>query len=63
MQRQDIGKRIVVIVSEHRGETETVRGIVTAVIDDNRFEVTDDYGYVSRWNESQIKGVKFKEVV
>ena len=63
MQQQDIGKRIVVIVSEHRGETETVMGVVTAVIDDNRFEVTDKYGYVSRWNESQIKGVKFKEVV
>lgn len=60
MQKEEVGRRIVVIISEHRGETETVMGVVTAVIDNNLFEVTDKYGNVSRWNESQIKGIKFK---
>jgi hypothetical protein len=61
MEKTDIGKRIVVIISEHRGETETSTGTITSISDDGIiFEITDKWGNVSRWNETQIKGYKFR---
>lgn len=60
MKNEDIGKKVVVIISEHRGETETATGTITAVFDDVRFEIKDKWGNISRWNEKEIKGIKFK---
>ena len=60
MNPEDVGKEVVVIISEHHGNTETVRGFITSIIDEYIFEVTDNHGNISRWNERQIKGIKFK---
>lgn len=60
MNQEDVGKKIVVIISEHQGQTETVTGIVTAVFDEYLFEVTDKYGNKSEWSRRNIKGFKFK---
>ena len=61
MNQEDVGKRVVIIISEHRGETETLTGTVTAVFDNFLFEVTDKWGNRSEWNRQQIKGLKWKE--
>ncbi|MHA1136538.1 MAG: hypothetical protein ACTSSE_08630 [Candidatus Thorarchaeota archaeon] len=60
MKPDKIGKELVVIISENDGKTETVRGIVTAVFDDDLFEVTDKWGNVSEWSRRNIIGIKWK---
>jgi small nuclear ribonucleoprotein (snRNP)-like protein len=56
MKSEDKGKEVIVIVSDN----ETVKGTITEVVDEDIFEVEDQYGNRSRWNERQIKGIKFK---
>lgn len=58
MKKEYIGKTVVVIISEDRGETQTSKGVVTEVIGDVRFEIRDKWGNISTWNEEHIKGVK-----
>lgn len=60
MKSEDIGKKIVVIISEHRGETETLTGTLTAVFNEDLFEVTDKWGNKSEWSRRNIKGLKWK---
>ena len=57
MNPDDIGRDIVVIVSEN----ETVRGKLSAYDGDLLFEVTDRWGNVSEWNRAHIRGVKWKD--
>lgn len=59
MKSTDQGKMVVVFISEHHGHTKSVKGMITKVIDDDIFEVEDSNGLISRWNERQIKGIKF----
>ena len=56
MEIKDIGKYAVIIVSNN----ETVKGIIINIIDDDIFEVESSNGMISRWNQRQIKGIKFK---
>jgi len=56
MKIEDIGKEVVIIVSE----TETAKGKITAIHSEFIFEIVDKWGNLSRWNEAQIKGYKFK---
>jgi len=56
MRKEDVGKDVVVIVSDN----ETAKGTITEIIDDDIFEIEDKWGNKSRWNERQIKGIKFK---
>ncbi len=60
MKSEDIGKKIVVIISEHRGVTETLTGTLTAVFNEDLFEVTDKWGNKSEWSRRNIKGLKWK---
>ena len=60
MNPDDVGKKVVVIISEHHGETETVTGTITTVFDDDLFEVTDKWGNKSEWSRRNIKGLKWK---
>lgn len=60
MNQDDIGKKIVVIISEHRGETETLTGILSQIFNEDCFEVTDKWGNKSEWSRRNIKGFKFK---
>ena len=59
MKEDDIGKLVVVVISEDRGQTQTAKGRIVHVIDDNRFEIEDKWGNLSRWNELHVKGIKF----
>jgi len=61
MKPEDKGKGIVVIISEHRGETKTVKGTITVVFDEYRFEVEDSHGNKSVWNELSIKGYHWSD--
>jgi len=56
---EDVGKKVVVVISENRGKTDTVKGTIVQVIDEELFEIEDQWGNRSRWNERQIKGIKF----
>jgi len=58
MKKEYLGKIVVVIISEDRGETQTAKGKVTDIFGDNRFEIVDQWGNPSTWNEDNIKGVK-----
>ena len=60
MDSDDIGKELVVLISENDGKMETVRGTVTAVFEDDLFEVTDKWGNKSEWSRRNIKGIKWK---
>jgi len=61
MKPEDLDKEVIVFISEHQGKTKTVKGKITEIIDDDQFEVVDSHGTKSRWNERQIKGIKFLE--
>lgn len=54
-----LNKSVVVIVSD----SETVRGVLTKIIDEDFFEVTNSTGKPSIWNIKQIKGIKSKEEI
>jgi len=56
MNETDKGKNVIVIISDN----ETVKGIITKLIDEDIFEIESSNGMISRWNQRQIKGLKFK---
>ena len=56
MNIDDVGKYAVIIVSDN----ETVKGIIKRIIDIDLFEIESSNGMISRWNQRQIKGIKFK---
>lgn len=56
MKTEDLEKDVVVIVSDN----ETAKGKIVEIIDEDFFEIEDKWGNRSRWNERQIKGIKFK---
>ena len=56
MDKSDIGRNIIVIISKD----ETVKGNVTDVMSKLIFEVTDTFGNSSVWNINEIKGYKWK---
>ena len=58
MKKEDINRTVVVFISEHKGITKTVKGKIIDVTDDG-FTVVDSHGIESRWNEKNIKGIKF----
>lgn len=59
MKPSDIDREVIVFISEHKGITKTVKGTITEIIDDDQFTVVDSHGIESRWNEKNIKGIKF----
>lgn len=56
MDKSHIGRKVVIIISS----TDTIKGTITAVLSVNRFEITDDYGNRSNWNEDLLLGLKWK---
>ena len=59
MKKEYVGKMIVVIISEDRGETQTAKGRIIEVFNEDKFEIVDKWGNRSVWIESNIKGYKF----
>ena len=56
MDKSDIGRKAVVIIST----TDTIKGTITDVFSEVRFEITDDWGNASEWNCELILGLKWK---
>ena len=56
MDKSHIGSKVVIIISSY----DTIKGTITAILSENRFEITDDYGNRSNWNEDLLLGIKWK---
>ena len=56
MEQSDIGKRIIVIISDN----ETMVGTVVTVLDEFIFEIVNSHGKPSVWNLKNIYGYKEK---
>ena len=56
MDENDIGNRVILIISEK----ETIKGTITKVYSEFLFEITDDYGNSSDWNRLKVMGLKKK---
>ena len=58
MDKTNIGKTVVVFVSEDRGQTKTVKGKIVEV-NDNLFVIVDPWGNKSQWNEQLVRGIRY----
>ena len=56
MDKTDIGRRAVIIITS----SDTTKGVITDVLSELMFEITDDYGNASVWNINLIMGLKWK---